>query len=204
MIEVAERNGLVCQIGEYVIHQACTFMKEKGEALGLGRVGINLSVQQLLVEDSAAHLLESIKKTGVHPGQVVLEITETILIQFMSKAEGIIRDLSENGIRISLDDFGIGYSSLNYLMNLPVHSLKIDRSMTSKINGSPKQYALLKAIIAMAKVNDIEVVVEGVENEEERRAIIDAEADYIQGFYYSKPLPQTELELFLTGFAVRD
>ena len=89
-------------------------------------------------------------------------------------------------------------------MNLPVHSLKIDRSMTSKINGSPKQYALLKAIIAMAKVNDIEVVVEGVENEEERRAIIDAEADYIQGFYYSKPLPQTELELFLTGFAVRD
>ncbi len=163
-----------------------------------------MSVQQLLVEDSAAHLLESIKKTGVHPGQVVLEITETILIQFMSKAEGIIRDLSENGIRISLDDFGIGYSSLNYLMNLPVHSLKIDRSMTSKINGSPKQYALLKAIIAMAKVNDIEVVVEGVENEEERRAIIDAEADYIQGFYYSKPLPQTELELFLTGFAVRD
>ncbi|WP_373263303.1 EAL domain-containing protein [Hungatella hathewayi] len=203
-IEVAERNGLVCQIGDYVINQACTFMKEKGEALGIERVGINLSVQQLLVEDSAAHLLEAIKKTGIRPEQVVLEITETILIQFMSKAEGIIRELSEYGIRISLDDFGIGYSSLNYLMNLPVHSLKIDRSMTSSIGGSQKQYALLKAIIAMAKVNEIEVVVEGVEKEEERLAIVSAEADYIQGFYYSKPLPQMELELFLREDNLQD
>lgn len=196
-IEIAEKNGIVSQVGEYVMSHACTFMSETAQRLGIEKMGINLSVQQLLVEDSVAKIMRQILKSGVAPEAVTLEITETVLIQSIEKAEGILKELSEFGVGIALDDFGIGYSSLNYLLNLPVDSLKIDRSMTMRITSSRKQYALLETIIEMADLNNIKVVVEGVETEEELQMIASTSASFIQGFYYSKPLPETEFKQFL-------
>ncbi len=197
MIDIAERNGMVGQVGEYVMNRACTFMRDKGELLGLESMGINLSVQQLLVENSVDRILSQIKETGVDPRRITLEITETVLIQSIDQAKRILEELSALGMRIALDDFGIGFSSLNYLLNLPVHALKIDRTMTQRITGSLKQYALLKAITDMADINRIDVVVEGVETEQELELIAAAKVTYIQGFYYSKPLPGERLEQFL-------
>ncbi|WP_409015607.1 EAL domain-containing protein [Anaerostipes caccae] len=197
VIEIAEKNGLVGQVGEYVIHRACTFMMEKGKKLGIESMGINLSVQQLLVENSVPSIIGHIKKTGLDPKCITFEITETVLIQSIELAKGILDELSSYGVRIALDDFGIGYSSLNYLLNLPVNVLKFDRSMTKKSVDSEKQYALLKAMIQMADINQMDVVAEGVETEEEWKMLTSTSASYIQGFYYSKPLPEEKLMQFL-------
>lgn len=197
MIRIAEKNGLVSQIGEYTMLHACSLMQEQGRGLGLEIMGVNLSVQQLLVEDGIARITELLNHTGVNPRSITLEITETVLIQSIEKAEGILERLSEMGLRIALDDFGIGYSSLNYLMNLPVDSLKIDHSMTCGITRSSKQYAILQAIVEMADINHISVVVEGVETQEELELVASTNAVYVQGFHYSRPLPPDKFMQFL-------
>lgn len=197
MIRIAEKNGLVSQIGEYTMLHACGLMREQGWELGLEKMGVNLSVQQLLVEDGITRIAKLIKQTGVNPRSITLEITETVLIQSIEKAEGILKKLSEMGLHIALDDFGIGYSSLNYLMNLPVDSLKIDHTMTGRITESFKQFTLLQAIVKMADINHISVVVEGVETREELELIASTNAVYVQGFYYSRPLPPEKFRQFL-------
>lgn len=197
VISLAERNGLVEELGDYVIIKACSFMHEHGSALGLSRVGINVSVQQFLVGNSAEHLLNLIASTGVDPHLVTLEITESILIQSIDRAAKVLEKLREAGIHIALDDFGVGYSSLNYLSNLPVDILKIDRSLTQQILTNPKQYALLRSIVEMASINELLVVAEGVETEEEQMAIAASGVQYIQGYYYARPMDGENIRSFL-------
>lgn len=197
VISLAERNGIVEELGDYVLHRACLFMREHGEELSLDRIGVNLSVQQLLVGNSADHLLKIIRSTGISPQLVTLEITESILIQSIDQAAKALEKLRQAGVRIALDDFGVGYSSLNYLSNLPVDIIKIDRSLTRQILSSPKQYALLKSIVEMASVNELLVVAEGVETQVEQQAIADSGVHYIQGYFYARPIPEEELRHFL-------
>lgn len=193
VISLAERNGIVEELGDYVLHRACAFMHSRGEALGLQRIGVNLSVQQLLVGNSADHLLSMIHSAGVDPHRVTLEITESILIQSIDQAAQALEKLRKAGVRIALDDFGVGYSSLNYLSNLPVDVIKIDRSLTRQILTNPKQYALLKSIVEMASINELVVVAEGVETQEEQEAIAASGVHYIQGYYYARPMPEEAL-----------
>ncbi len=197
VISLAERNGIVEELGDYVLSQACAFMKAHGERLGLKRIGINLSVQQLLVGASADHLLELIRSSGLDPRRVTLEITESILIQSIDRAAEVLEKLRQAGVHIALDDFGVGYSSLNYLSNLPVDILKIDRSLTQQILTSPKQYALLHSIVEMAAINGLLVVAEGVETQAEQEAIAASGAQYIQGYYYARPMPEAEFDRFI-------
>lgn len=188
VISLAERNGVVEALGDYVLTHACSFMKANGDLLGLERMSINLSVQQLLVGNSARHLLDLIGATGVDPHRITLEITESVLIQSIDHAADTLRQLRQAGIHIALDDFGVGYSSLNYLSNLPVDIIKIDRSLTQQILTNKKQYTLLKAIVEMSLVNELIVVAEGVEDESEQALISSAGVHYIQGFYYARPM----------------
>lgn len=197
VISLAERNGIVEELGDYVLHQACLFMRKRGGALGLERIGVNISVQQLLVENSADHLLKLIRSTGVDPRSVTLEITESILIQSIDQAARALEDLRQAGVHIALDDFGVGYSSLNYLSNLPVDIIKIDRSLTRQIVTNPKQYALLKSIVEMAHINELSVVAEGVETQEDQQAIARSGVHHIQGYYYARPMPEGALNRFL-------
>lgn len=197
VIALAERNGIVEELGDYVLTQACAFMQAQGEKLGLKRIGINLSVQQLLVGNSADHLLELIRSTGVEPHRITLEITESVLIQSIDQAAEVLEKLRKTGVHIALDDFGVGYSSLNYLSNLPVDIIKIDRSLTQQILTNPKQYALLKSIVEMASINALQVVAEGVETLEEQKAIAASGVQYIQGYYYARPMPLDKLQQFL-------
>ena len=178
---------------------SCSFMKEYGDLLGLRRIGINLSVQQLLVGNSAEHLLKMISDTGVDPHRITLEITESILIQSIDHAAETLNQLRQTGIHIALDDFGVGYSSLNYLSNLPVDIIKIDRSLTTQILTSEKQYVLLKSIVDMSLVNGLTVVAEGVESEAEQKIIASSGVQFIQGYYYAHPMQKEELVRFLRG-----
>ena len=199
VIALAERDGMVEQLGDYVLERACSFMHTRGQALGLRRMSINLSVQQLLIDNSADHLLRMIEASGVPPEQITLEITESVLIQSMDHAVVTLEKLRRTGIHIALDDFGVGYSSLNYLSNLPVDIIKIDRSLTQQILTNPKQHALLKSIVEMARINDLVVVAEGVETAEEQKVISEAGVQYIQGYYYAKPMPEEEVIPFIEG-----
>ena len=199
VISLAERNGIVEALGDYVLSHSCSFMKEYGDLLGLRRIGINLSVQQLLVGNSAEHLLKMISDTGVDPNRITLEITESILIQSIDHAAETLNQLRQTGIHIALDDFGVGYSSLNYLSNLPVDIIKIDRSLTTQILTSEKQYVLLKSIVDMSLVNGLTVVAEGVESEAEQKIIASSGVQFIQGYYYAHPMQKEELVRFLRG-----
>lgn len=198
VIALAERGGMVEALGDYVLEHACRFMAEHGKALGLEHLGINISVQQLLVGNSADHLLEIIRASGVPAERITLEITESVLIQSIEHASRTLDRLRRAGVRIALDDFGVGYSSLNYLSNLPVDVIKIDRSLTRRINTSPKQRALLHSIVEMARINALTVVAEGVEEREQQRLIAASGVQYIQGFYYARPLAQEKLGEFLS------
>lgn len=198
VIDLAERGGMVEKLGDYVLDRACRFMAAQGCKSGLEHIGINVSVQQLLVENSADHLLEIIHASGVPSNRITLEITESILIQSIEYASTTLDKLRKADIRIALDDFGVGYSSLNYLSRLPVDVIKIDRSLTQQINTSPKQHALLHSIVEMAEINSLTVVAEGVETQEDQETISASGVQYIQGFYYARPLPQDKLIQFLS------
>ena len=197
VVALAERDGRVEQLGDYVLTQSCRFMRDHGEKLGLRHIHVNLSVQQIVMGNSAEHLLQLIQAAGGEPRKIILEITESILIQSMDSASETLKKFREKGIRIALDDFGVGYSSLNYLSNLPVDVIKIDRSLTQQICNNPKQFELLKAIVKMAEINSLTVVAEGVENEAEQKKISESGVQYIQGYYYSRPLREHELMRFL-------
>lgn len=197
VVSLAERNGIVEELGDYVLRRSCRFMDEYGQALGLRRIGVNISVQQLLVGNSAEHLLGLIRSTGVDPELVTLEITESILIQSIDQAAQALGELRKAGLHIALDDFGVGYSSLNYLSNLPVDIIKIDRSLTRQILTDRKQNALLHSIVEMASINELMVVAEGVETQAEQQAIAQSGVHYIQGYYYARPMPGEALSRFL-------
>ncbi|WP_195986258.1 GGDEF domain-containing phosphodiesterase [Clostridium sp. D33t1_170424_F3] len=197
VISLAERNGLVERLGDYVLRSACAFMRTYGDSLGLKRISVNLSVQQLLVGNSAEHLLSLIRTDGVDPHRVTLEITESVLIQAIDHMAETLKLLRQAGIRIALDDFGVGYSSLNYLSNLPVDIIKIDRSLTKQILTNEKQRALLNSIVEMAIINDLTVVAEGVETEAEQKLIGLSGVHYIQGYYYARPMPEEKVSSFL-------
>ena len=177
----AERNGLVERLGDYVLEQACRFMHDRGLGLGLAHIGVNLSVQQLWVEQSADHLLEIIRACGIPPQYVTLEITESVLIQSIEQASATLDQLRQAGVRIALYDFGVGYSSLNYLSNLPVDVIKIDRSLTRQILTNKKQRTLLQSIVNIADINALTVVAEGVETGDEQQMISASGVQYIQG-----------------------
>ena len=197
VVSLAERSGMVEVLGDYVLKKACKFIASHGSKLGLEHMGINLSVQQLLMGNSSNHLLTMIETAGADHKRITLEITESILIQSIEQASAILDKLREAGIRIALDDFGIGFSSLNYLSNLPVDVIKIDRSLTRQIPTNPKQHALLRAIVEMAKINSLTVVAEGIESQQEQSLIAALDIQFIQGFYYARPMPEEELTRFL-------
>lgn len=193
VIEIAEKNGIVEKIGNYVLEHVCKFMRDFGRNFGLHSIGVNTSIQQFLVEDCVENILKIINKNKISSNNISLEITETLLMSSLDKMNSIISELKKSDIHIALDDFGKGYSSLNYLSNLPVDVIKVDKSLVRNIITSPKQLLILKSIIEMAEINNMKVVVEGIEEEDEQKMIASFGVDYIQGFYYAKPMPEKDI-----------
>jgi EAL domain-containing protein (putative c-di-GMP-specific phosphodiesterase class I) len=134
-------------------------------------VAINISAAQLYQPDFTGEVLESITRSGADPHRVVLELTESILLDDMLGAIAILEKLREHGIRFSIDDFGTGYSSLGYLQSLPINELKIDRSFVRELPESTNSLAIVKTIVALASALDMKVIAEGVESEDQRAVL---------------------------------
>ena len=196
-IPLAEATGLINQIGAWVIKRAfwdLVRFKESGLEI---YISVNLSVKQL--RDPA--LLESIstlvQETGVSPGDIQWEITETALMDNPQGALTLLQSLVDRGFRMVLDDFGMGYSSLAYLRDLPIRSLKIDKSFIQRIDHTPRDSALVKTMVDLARGLDMKVVAEGVETQQQLDFLRLLDCHLIQGYYFSQPLCFDEFISFM-------
>ena len=199
-IPVAEETGLINSIGKWVMLTACTqsrMLEEQG--LPPIIVGINLSVKQLADPDLIDNINEIIKMTGINPSNLEIEITESVALNNFEDNIIILNKIKEMGIQIALDDFGTGYSSLFYLKKLPIDVLKIDKTFVHDLTADPRNMAIAKAIISMARNLKLKVIAEGVESKEQLDFLKSQKCDVYQGFLFSKPLPIEDLKKLLTA-----
>jgi len=206
-IPLAEETGLIQTIGEWVIKETCRQLKVWQEKYHLPEdfsASVNLSVKQLN-DDSVVHILErNLEQNGLPASLLEVEITETVVMEKTDQNLKVLCDIHNLGISIALDDFGTGYSSMSYLTQLPLNVLKIDRSFVNDME-SVQGAAIVKAVVALAKGLSLKVVAEGVETQEQLERLKELSCDYVQGFYYSKPLPNDVLEKrFSEDFDCRD
>ena len=166
--------------------------------LPLEYIELNLSMKQCVQMDLKDKVLYYLDKYDLKPEQINLEVTETAANTSQDVVDHNMSSLSDHGISFSLDDFGTGYSNISRIISLPFHIVKIDKSMTDKV-FDPKINAVLKYNIQLLKEIGMEIVVEGVETEDVLNACKDMGCDYIQGYYFSKPLPQQQFVQFITA-----
>jgi diguanylate cyclase (GGDEF)-like protein len=191
-IPMAEETGLIVPLGLWVLRTACRQMVRWGpQAAGIDRVsiGVNVSGRQFARTEFIADINEVLRETGLAPGRLCLEITESAIMENGSPIMEMLQSISTLGIRLHLDDFGTGYSSMGYLNQMPIDVLKIDRSFISKISGSTTGRPIVQAIIALARSLHMEVIAEGVDSEPVMSILTGMGCDCVQGFYLSQPLP---------------
>jgi len=196
-IPVAEETGLVGIIGEMMLKEACRQMKTwqdrhpRTPALG---ISVNVSTRQLAHAGIAEQVARILRETGLAPGSLTLELTESALMQNLKAGASVIRQLHDMSVHLHIDDFGMGYSSLAYLNNLPVDTLKVDRSFVSRMDGQPQQTAIVRAIVALARNLGMDVIAEGVETNQQADTLLTLRCSTAQGFLFSRPLPADEAE----------
>jgi len=197
-IPLAEQNGLIHAIGEWVLREACLFAGRLADA-GWGNVyvSVNVSPHQLCAEDFIGKVRAALDSAGVEPRQLELEITENALVASLEESIRTLGGLRAMGVRLALDDFGTGYSSLTYLQRLPVNTLKIDKAFIDQILAEGKQKSIIANIVDMAHTLDMSVVAEGVEAREQLDYLACIRCDYFQGYIASPPISAAEAESFL-------
>lgn len=193
-IPIAEETGFIIELGAWVLLEACKANK-KWHDRGLLKVpvSVNVSAVQFVHPNFTKMVQDVLKQTGLPVRYLELEITESLLINPSMVLEKL-RELKQIGVTISIDDFGSGYSSINYLKELPIDTLKIDRAFVTEIPHSPKDNALLLSIIQLGKSLGLSVLAEGVEVEEQVSFLSKSGCDTIQGFYFSRPLDEGAME----------
>ncbi len=197
-IEFAEQRGLIVQIGNWVIKEACRQLRAwMDEGIHDCRIAINISSVQLVQSDIVHQVLSCLEEYRVPPRLFEIEITETILMENVRQAIDSLERLHARGISIAIDDFGTGYSSLSYLKTLPIDSLKIDRGFVHDICTDGNDQKIVKTLISMAHSMDMKVVAEGVETREQFDLLSDYAVNEIQGNLLSKPVTADEIEALL-------
>ncbi len=194
-IPIAEKTGLIMPIGEWVIRTACRQNKAWQDAgLFSIRMAVNLSMHQVQNPKIADQITSILKDTGLDPGYLELEITESAAMKETENTVKTMHSLKELGVTISIDDFGTEFSSLNYLKQLPVDRIKIAMPFVRGISVSDKDEAIIKAIIVLANNLGLKVIAEGTETKQQLAFLNQNMCDEIQGYYYYKPMPAGELE----------
>lgn len=194
-IPLAEYLGLITSIGDYVLEEACRRCKLWNDnGYPDFYINVNLSVVQLLQKNVVENIKRILDKTGVNPKNIVLEITESFAINDMQRVMDIITGLKKLGPRIALDDFGTGYSSLNYIKQLPLDIIKVDKTFIDDIVEDDYAQAFIKLIVDLSKTIGTKIVVEGVEHKEQFELLKSLGVDYIQGYYFGKPVPANIFE----------
>jgi EAL domain-containing protein (putative c-di-GMP-specific phosphodiesterase class I) len=200
-IAIAEQMGLISQIGDFVMGEACAQLARWRHAgLDLG-MAVNVSGREFadasLVDRVARHL----HAHALPPDKLTIEVTETEIMGDLTQATSVLDELSSLGIKIAIDDYGTGYSSLAYLHRLPVQKLKIDRSFVTNLPNDLSNAIIVRSSIAMAHSLGLSVVAEGAEDELTCAVLADADCDMIQGYYLSKPRSGDDLQEWLLGGA---
>ncbi|MCP4982578.1 MAG: EAL domain-containing protein, partial [Gammaproteobacteria bacterium] len=197
-IEFAERRGLIGQIGDWVIREACQQIRHLiDQGIHDCKIAINLSSMQLISSDIVPKILQCLDEFKVPPRLFEIEITETILMENVQKAIESLERLHARGISIAIDDFGTGYSSLSYLKTLPIDSLKIDRGFIQDICSDPNDQKIVQTLISMAHSMDMKVVAEGVEDRNQFDLLTEYRVDEVQGYLLSKPVELEAMELMI-------
>jgi len=185
-----EENGMIVLVGEEVLRQVCEILKKAKDKLPF--VDVNISPVQLRIQNMGDRFSEIILSNGVDPKQIVLEITENILIDLNQTVKNNIDKLMKLGCQICIDDFGTGYSSLSYLTLFPLSKIKIDRSFVSKLPGDKYSLKLLEAVYDIAKSFEIDAIPEGVEDAKQLQILSMIGYKFFQGYYFAKPMPVDE------------
>ena len=197
-IPVAEKTGIILELGERVIEKVCLLLKNSDAIkLGIHYIEINLSVIQCEKRDLAKRLISIVEKYDIAPGLINLEITETASISARTILLENMKTLINYGFTFSLDDFGKGESNLMYIVEMPVSIVKLDYDMLKAFFRSPKAKTVVQAVVNMAHNMNLKMVAEGIETEEEIQGMSKENIDYIQGYYYSCPVPQNDFLEFL-------
>jgi len=196
-IPLAEYSGLIIEIGDWVINQACMQIKQLSEqSFGYVSISVNVSIPQFKRDNFVDSIIEATKKHQVDPSKLELEITENILMDEPQVVIDALVRVKKEGISIALDDFGTGYSSLSYLQQLPLDRLKVDRAFVMDI-AKPGQSIIANTIINLGKQMNLKVIAEGIEDEDQQAHLKSQGCDEVQGFFYAKPMPASEFLLFL-------
>ncbi len=197
-IPYAESSGQIAQIGEWVLMEACTKMSEwRAQGYSLRKVAVNISNQQLRRKSLVMLVKQALADTGCQPETLELEITESTLMQNPEDMVEELVQLKALGVSLAIDDFGTGYSSLSYLKQLPINKLKIDRSFVRDLDVDENDRAITRAIIALGKSLNLTVIAEGVEYASQVSFLASEQCEQIQGYLYSKPLPEEEFLVYL-------
>lgn len=196
-IAAAEKSGAIHRIGDYVLEEVCQFISDNDfNRLGLDYIEINLSVAQCMQTDLADKVLQIMKKYDVSPDKINLEITETAASYAQNVMMNNLEKLTQAGINFSLDDYGTGYSNIKSIASLPISIVKLDKAFVDE-EDNPRMWIVLKNTIKMLKDIDMGIVVEGVENAELAKKFADLDCEFIQGYYYSRPIPKSDFIAFM-------
>ena len=197
-VPVAEESGLVLALGRWVLRTACQQASEWTERQGRPvTVTVNLSVKQLQDDSLALDVEGALKESGLSPACLILEMTESVIMREPSSARARLHELKQLGVRIAIDDFGTGYSSLSHLQQFPVDILKIDRSFLHRMHQGSQDTALVRTIIALAKLLSLRTIAEGVEDAHQQQQLRELGCDSAQGFLFGRPMAAEEVDALL-------
>jgi EAL domain-containing protein (putative c-di-GMP-specific phosphodiesterase class I)/FixJ family two-component response regulator len=203
-IPLAEESDLILELGEFVMRTACEQIKTwERSGVPVVPVAVNISPLQLQHGGFADFVRRVLRETGMAPQQLTLEITESALMENMQAHVAELQGLRADGVGVEMDDFGTGYSSLSYLKQLPIDTVKIDRSFINNIDSNPVDAAIVSAVFAMAQSMGLRVVAEGVETPAQLQVLAGYGCAYAQGYYFSKPMPAEACGKLLQELAAR-
>ncbi len=196
LVPIAERSGLINEIGRWVLAKACLDRhSERGRSLIENlTVSVNVSGHQLMSPGFPATVAGVLSDTGTDPQRITLEVTESVFVQDGGRALGVLAELKNLGLKIALDDFGTGYSSLQYLKQFPIDIVKIDQKFICDLEHDAASHAIVYTIVELAHVLGMTAVAEGVETAEQHQLLASIGCDFCQGFYFAHPLPADDLD----------
>jgi EAL domain-containing protein (putative c-di-GMP-specific phosphodiesterase class I) len=200
-IPLLEETGLIVDVGTWVLREACrqgALWRKAGHAIGMA---VNVSGRQLDTDELVLGVERALSESGLDPGALTLEITETTLMRNAEATVSRLAAIKKLGVRIAIDDFGTGYSSLAHLQQFPVDALKIDRSFISRLTENPEGETLIHTLVQLGKALSIETLAEGIELQQELHLLQDEHCDSGQGFLFARPLKADAAEAFFEGWA---
>ena len=199
-VPIAEQSGLIVPIGEWVLRQACETAVAWHKAGHNIRIAVNVSGAQFYQSDLVAYVQKTLKETGLDPRSLELEVTESVFMDDVNQTVETLKQLHGLGLELAIDDFGTGYSSLSYLRQFPIDRLKIDQSFIRNALNDQDDASIAKTIIGLGRSLNLKVIAEGVETKDHEDFLRTEGCDEVQGYRYSRPIPDEEVRKFLSGY----